>query len=924
MGFYGKVANSNKTVFSFDRVYPTRRAMDLACQVDEVFIGRYVLVEYDEPPITGYFNGVNFYSSNAFYTQSMYTPRQGVIYQDLTHATASYTFYEWNGTAYVPLSTSLTTSYAGYYNIDVLNYGRGYDSTAWMKTFDVETNTYRYVLISELNTIVPTFHMITDAPSDSPTAPYFDLDTTNVDYYLHQQADWGQSIRLYGINKRFDNSNAKDVIDISDEVIKYNYINWNGDPNGNQYFSRVNNATGDGDIYYNKLGFDPEIRTYVTNDINEADGVHTIYHKDLTNTINYDMNFSGRKYGGGATGQGEWNSGSISQDRIEWYVHLPVIGNTICSIWDRMYGYNNQGQRYTHLAEERSDPDYKVTYDTQYLLGGINRVRDILGWILYPKSDLDSIVPAGDGKIYTPDVAIANKLYYTVTDAIQGGSITKEEKVIDKYYYFTYDPLYIVATPDQNQEDVWYYQGGQNQRVEGTVDDIFYLDTDGYYKHPHNYIYQLAKSDGSSVDSKYNTFYLAQDRWSLVELEVPKADTIYGLILELHRLLGDYSPDIRDKHSIWGCFNLANDMIANISKMLKPHRLLFTNVDGQIVTDKITNYHGNVDDTPIEVEFPYYASADKQEILDCYGNWRLPTTYKLETYTSMNTQNANTWFDDGHYGNSVLYEIFATDNIGQATRKVQNELSDLKYVPQTINSFTVTVTNSETHDSEVYVENGTDISSATLNYTLNKGPRQSISITRTTPALNEALYSQSNISPTNYVDNSAAYAASASGIVTDSNAITATGKANTDIIWQISVTDERSTTATKTVKVHYANKIYWFTGAYTDSASTFSTLATLTSFAGNSLHSQLARKKVSPTDHILVGTNKYFYYMFPSNIGDSEDFFEISGFRGGMDYIGHVDFTNGNNYTTSYKVWRSTNPNLGIITFKALREGEDV
>ena len=68
MGFYGKVANSNKTVFSFDRVYPTRRAMDLACQVDEVFIGRYVLVEYDEPPITGYFNGVNFYSSNAFYT----------------------------------------------------------------------------------------------------------------------------------------------------------------------------------------------------------------------------------------------------------------------------------------------------------------------------------------------------------------------------------------------------------------------------------------------------------------------------------------------------------------------------------------------------------------------------------------------------------------------------------------------------------------------------------------------------------------------------------------------------------------------------------------------------------------------------------------------------------------------------------------
>ena len=56
MGFYGKISNSNKTAFSFDRTYSTRVSMDAAAATDGVFIGRYVLIEYDEPPITGYYN----------------------------------------------------------------------------------------------------------------------------------------------------------------------------------------------------------------------------------------------------------------------------------------------------------------------------------------------------------------------------------------------------------------------------------------------------------------------------------------------------------------------------------------------------------------------------------------------------------------------------------------------------------------------------------------------------------------------------------------------------------------------------------------------------------------------------------------------------------------------------------------------------
>jgi hypothetical protein len=41
-------------------------------------------------------------------------------------------------------------------------------------------------MTAELNAVVPTFHLVLDPPSEAPIAPYFDRDTTNIDYYLHQ------------------------------------------------------------------------------------------------------------------------------------------------------------------------------------------------------------------------------------------------------------------------------------------------------------------------------------------------------------------------------------------------------------------------------------------------------------------------------------------------------------------------------------------------------------------------------------------------------------------------------------------------------------------------------------------------------------------------------------------------------------------
>ena len=48
MGFYGNITNTSNTTFSFDRIYPNRLAMDANANNDGIFIGRYVLVEYEQ------------------------------------------------------------------------------------------------------------------------------------------------------------------------------------------------------------------------------------------------------------------------------------------------------------------------------------------------------------------------------------------------------------------------------------------------------------------------------------------------------------------------------------------------------------------------------------------------------------------------------------------------------------------------------------------------------------------------------------------------------------------------------------------------------------------------------------------------------------------------------------------------------------
>ena len=81
------------------------------------------------------------------------------------------------------------------FNIDASKYptSRGYDSTVWQKSY--VDGKAKYVMIAELNSVVPILDVSADAPTLAPVMPHFDKDSTNIYYKLHMQPTWGFRIK---------------------------------------------------------------------------------------------------------------------------------------------------------------------------------------------------------------------------------------------------------------------------------------------------------------------------------------------------------------------------------------------------------------------------------------------------------------------------------------------------------------------------------------------------------------------------------------------------------------------------------------------------------------------------------------------------------------------------------------------------------
>ena len=120
--------------------------------------------------------------------------------------------------------------------------------------------------------------------------------------------------------------------------------------------------------------------------------------------------------------------------------------------------------------------------------------------------------------------------------------------------------------------------------------------------------------------------------------------------------------------------------------------------------------------------------------------------------------------------------------------------------------------------------------------------------------------------------------------------------------YTLNVTDDNSA-ATKTINIEFANDIYY--GAAPD-------LSTVTS-----LSSILSNDKTR-TITVTAAANEYIIYAIPARLGDVVFF--VGGFEGGFENPDEQLLANGSGYEELYRVYRSTNKNLGT-TIVDVREG---
>ena len=365
MGFYGNITNTSNTTFSFDRIYPNRLAMDANANNDGIFIGRYVLVEYQEEaayPVAYHATETSedsgqyyFYSStnqeeiskikylglppgepdrlpsvddvNAIYQDGFYKGEilQRYIYSsDKKDWIFSEEFYVCVGEddkhfAIFELiaDPSMKSHYIQNFEIDEKHYGqeskgfKGYDSTVWMKSSVTATDgklITKYVNIADLNSVVPTFDIAADAPTMNPITPHFDADSTNVYYKLHMQSPYG-----FRVAKKPEGG----ISDADTVWYETTYDKTQDKTETKKVYE------GPADIYYNEAGFSPDAPSVVSNTAED-------------NYIKLEPTASS-----GAT----YSHGAGANDIQEFRLHLPAIGNMMSKAWDIVHGKQRNDYR---------------------------------------------------------------------------------------------------------------------------------------------------------------------------------------------------------------------------------------------------------------------------------------------------------------------------------------------------------------------------------------------------------------------------------------------------------------------------------------------------------------------------------------------------------------------------------------------------
>lgn len=640
MGFYGNIKNTSRTQFSFDKIYPNRYSLDSArngqksgAEVDDIYAGRFVLVEYDTDMSKDLFdravllNGVLYAGlptsadgtlvpitlesgNDTFYLiegknnfdEIVYNEDETITYPkdklvQLLGTTAvkegeyvysydseKHRFIKSTDTNGNPL-TQKAFSYAEFkevsqdgsnyysnYNIDINKYGvsRGYDSTVWQKVYN--NGVGQYVMIAELNSVVPTFALSADAPSLFPNIPHFDSDSTNIYYKLHWQPQWGLRLKASDPTLRTPylqtngeayastGSTANTALVRENDTREYpsdETTTWSHSvfDNNNQYQKTEYFVPKDGNghsswmdedaaknygalsaaVYYNKAGFDPKTITYSQDKTYNGWGTTGLVSDEISIT---PTGVSGHQYNSHAT----LGKKSTQPDTQEISIMLPSVGDTIASVWDIVYGgrnidpdatsrnmdvswynakavSNKQGIR---LIKSTSPGHYTYNTDNAGTLAGIlNSAQDLMGMIITDKMP-ENAEDANDQYIYYDSEKkkyyFKHKTYNYTTQYTGGSNIPKDysfyqreelKKWDDNYYYIDTSS----GVGDEYISENKFYSDKKYVLKDNVQSCMQQINLSEAYQPDGTFYYRSSDSYSTEKASAYNYFVASTDSY---------------------------------------------------------------------------------------------------------------------------------------------------------------------------------------------------------------------------------------------------------------------------------------------------------------------------------------------------------------------------------------------------------------------------
>lgn len=569
MSFYGNISNAGKTQLNFDKVYPNRYTMETNATDDNVFIGRYILIEYDDNTYArrqGYIKEIPSKDPAIRNTHIIFSDTTCNIPLRLTESMNSgyglktgdlvvanfegidYYFQctgkEQDGSrgayfSYILSSHDLSNENDAYVSDYTLNYQKdkdyaatmgyefsdGWDSTVWQKVY--ENGTEYYQMIAALNSKTPSFYIASEPPSMEPVPPHFGENSTNLDYTLHVQPTWGFKIK--------ETESEYSDVDAQHTVVEI-------DENTGEEITKT--ELYDAAIFYNRAGLSPEKISYISSD----------QLKDEINIL--PTGYSGKKY---IHHDEDGQFIAEAPDIQELVVNLPSIGNTISNVWDIVYGGKDvlgdkapernmdiQWGNSTGLRLVRTDPDgHGFTYnpaEVSTLAGCINSIHDLMGAII-------AVAPSENQSLKDAlDNATTNKIYY---GALSEGSSRKSYYFKDKTYKFiSFEEKMDPSSPYYDEEfDPSQYAGSR------IYFDLTPFMANEYYTYADKNFYSET-NETPTPDTNYyklgNPIKLNLKEWnsSIVEEDEETGETIVTILYNYYKNeYGDYIKDQKNNPS---------------------------------------------------------------------------------------------------------------------------------------------------------------------------------------------------------------------------------------------------------------------------------------------------------------------------------------------------------------------------------------